>query len=92
MERLHHEINRFKDNGHKGCDPVVAGALQRLIDSGAQRSHWSLQAIYQAEEPPRSHPATPRVRRRTSEPPTAWPPSRRHLPREPVSALLPRDC
>ncbi|WP_246231154.1 NBR1-Ig-like domain-containing protein [Mycolicibacterium sediminis] len=44
------EVRQFRENGHKDCDPVVAGALQRLIDSGAQRTYWSLQAMYQAED------------------------------------------
>lgn len=38
------------DEGHRGCDPVVAGALQRLIDGGAKRTYWHVKALYQAED------------------------------------------
>jgi hypothetical protein len=50
VKQLWREIEKFREHGHKDCDPVVAGALQRLIDSGAQRTHWSLAALYQAED------------------------------------------
>lgn len=50
VTRLHEEISRFQAEGHRGCDPVVAGALQRLIDGGADRTYWHVKALYQAED------------------------------------------